>query len=106
MSQKIAKHYQMMQEQYPDYLEAVEKLGEVVKELGPIDGKRAQLLQLAASVAIKSEGATHSHAKRALEEGASKDEVRQVVLLLSNTIGFPAVMAGLTWVNDALDNKE
>jgi alkylhydroperoxidase/carboxymuconolactone decarboxylase family protein YurZ len=103
MSQKIAKHYQMVKDQFPEYLDAVERLGEVVKDLGPIDEKRAQLLQLAASVAIKSEGATHSHTKRALEAGASKSEIRHAVLLLSNTIGFPAVMAGLTWVNDVLE---
>jgi alkylhydroperoxidase/carboxymuconolactone decarboxylase family protein YurZ len=103
MSNEIAKHYQMVKEQFPEYLEAVERLGEVVKELGPIDQKRAQLLQLAASVAIKSEGGTHSHTKRALQAGASKEEIRHVVLLLSNTIGFPAVMAGLTWVNDVLE---
>lgn len=103
MSKKIAKHYEMVKEQFPEYLEAVERLGEVVKDLGPIDEKRAQLLQLTASVAIKSEGATHSHTKRALEAGASKAEIRHAVLLLSNTIGFPAVMAGLTWVNDVLE---
>ncbi|HEY9114276.1 MAG TPA: carboxymuconolactone decarboxylase family protein [Bacteroidales bacterium] len=105
MSKNIAKHYQMVKEQFPEYLEAVERLGEIAKDQGPIDEKRTQLLQLAASIAIKSEGATHSHTKRALEAGASKAEIRHVVLLLSNTIGFPAVMAGLTWVNDILDAK-
>jgi len=104
MSHIIAKHYQMVKEQFPEYLEAVERLGEVVKDLGPVDTKRAQLLQLAASVAIKSEGATHSHTKRALEAGASQAEIRHAVLLLTNTIGFPAVMAGLTWVNDILED--
>lgn len=104
MSHKIAKHYEMVKEQFPEYLEAVERLGEIVKDLGPIDERRAQLLQLAASVAIRSEGATHSHTKRALDAGASKSEIRQAVLLLSNTIGFPAVMAGLTWVNDVLED--
>ena len=103
MDHIIARHYQMMKEQFPEYLDAIERLGEVVKDLGPIDEKRAQLLQLAASVAVKSEGATHSHTKRALEAGASKSEIRHAVLLLSNTIGFPAVMAGITWVNDVLE---
>ena len=105
MNHKIAGHYEMVKEMFPEYLEAVERLGEVIKDLGPIDEKRAQIIQLAASIAIKSEGATHSHTKRALEAGASKEEIRHCVLLLSNTIGFPAVMAGLSWVNDIL-NKD
>ena len=100
MVKKIAKHYEMVKEYHPDYLEAVENLGEVAKNAGPIDGKTAQLIQLAASVACKSEGAVHSHTKRALEAGATKAEIRHSLLILTNTLGFPNVMAGLTWVND------
>lgn len=106
MSKKIAGHYEVVKENYPEYLEAVEKLGEITKDMGPIDERRAQLMQLAASVAIRSEGATHSHTKRALEAGASKEEIRHCVILLSNTIGFPAVMAGISWVNDILNEDK
>lgn len=103
MTKKVAKHYEMVKEYHPDYLKAVENLGEVAKSAGPIDAKTAQLIQLGASVAVKSEGAVHSHTKRALEAGASKDEIRHSLLILTNTLGFPNVMAGLSWVNDILD---
>lgn len=103
MKYKIADHYQKVKKYHPDYLEAVEQLGQTAKSSGPINEKTAQLIQLAASVSSKSEGATHSHTKRALEAGATAEEIRHCVLLLSNTIGFPAVMAGLSWVNDILD---
>lgn len=102
MKHKIASHYEMVKKYHPEYLDAVENLGKSVKDVGPIDEKTAQLIQLSASIASKSEGATHSHTKRALEAGASKDEIRHCVLLLSNTLGFPTVMAGLSWVNDIL----
>ena len=103
MNHKIASHYEMVKKYHPEYLEAVEKLGRMAKDAGPIDEKAAQLIQLAASIANKSEGATHSHTKRALKLGASKEEIRHCVLILTNTLGFPAVMAGLSWVNDVLD---
>ena len=67
MSHKIANHYEKVKKNHPEYLEAVEKLGLTAKNAGPIDEKNAQLIQLAASVASKSEGATHSHTKRALK---------------------------------------
>lgn len=102
MKHKIAPHYETVKKYHPEYLEAVEKLGETVKKDGPINEKTAQLIQLSASIASKSEGATHSHTKRALEAGASKEEIRHCVLLLTNTLGFPTVMAGLSWVNDIL----
>jgi len=103
MEHKISKHYEVVKKYHPDYLIAVEKLGETTKVAGPINTKMAQLIQLAASIAIKSEGATHSHTKRALDEGATKEEIRHTVLLLTNTLGFPNVMAGMTWVNDVLE---
>ena len=103
MNHKIASHYEMVKKYHPEYLEAVENLGLTAKNAGPIDEKTAQLIQLAASIANKSEGATHSHTKRALKLGASKEEIRHCVLLLTNTLGFPAVMAGLSWVNDILE---
>jgi len=102
MKHKIASHYKTVKKHHPEYLEAVENLGKTVKESGPIDEKTAQLIQLAASIASKSEGATHSHTKRAIEAGATKDEIRHCVLLLTNTLGFPTVMAGLSWVNDVI----
>lgn len=103
MSHKIANHYVMVKKYHPEYLDAVEKLGLTAKEAGPLDEKTAQLIQLAASIASKSEGATHSHTKRALKSGATKEEIRHCVLILTNTLGFPAVMAGLSWVNDILE---
>jgi 4-carboxymuconolactone decarboxylase len=103
MSKKIAKHYEMVKSHHPDYVNAVEKLGETAKNSGPIGGKTAELIQIAASIAIRSEGATHSHTKRALAAGASKEEIRHTVIILTNTLGFPNVMAGLSWVIDILD---
>ncbi|MBN2174195.1 MAG: carboxymuconolactone decarboxylase family protein [Bacteroidales bacterium] len=102
MKYKTANHYEEVRKHHPEYLEAVERLGELTKNMGPLDEKQAQLIQLAASIALKSEGAAHSHTKRALEAGATKEEIRQTVFLLTNTIGFPNVMAGITWVNDVL----
>ncbi|MBE0655347.1 MAG: carboxymuconolactone decarboxylase family protein [Bacteroidales bacterium] len=103
MTDKIASHYQTVKDFHPEYMEAVEKLGLAAKNAGPLDPKTAQLIQLAGSIACRSEGAVHSHTKRALEAGASREEIRHTVLVLTNTLGFPAVMAGMSWVNDILD---
>lgn len=50
-------------------MRAVDNLGKAVKEAGPIDEKTAHLIQLASAATVKSEGAVHSHARRALEAG-------------------------------------
>ncbi|UTW05305.1 carboxymuconolactone decarboxylase family protein [Amphritea atlantica] len=85
---------------YPDYATAVEQLGKAVRDAGPIDDKTAQLIQLAAAASIRSEGALHSHVRRARQAGASTEEIQHTLILLTSTIGLPAVMAALSWLED------
>jgi len=99
-----SRQYQKLARQFPGFVAAVEGLGKTVRSLGPIDEKNAQLIQLAAAAAIRSEGAVHSHARRALAAGATVDEVYHTLFLLASTVGFPTVVAALSWVEDILDN--
>jgi 4-carboxymuconolactone decarboxylase len=94
------KQYNRLAKRYPDYTAAVERLGETVKHAGPLEPKIAELIQLAAAATAHSEGAVHSHARRALKAGATTDEVHHAILLLTSTIGFPAVSAALSWIDD------
>ena len=103
MSKKIPNHYLKVKEKHPEFMDAVEKLGETSKEAGPLDKKTAHLIQLAAAVASHSEGSTHSHTRQLLQMGANEAEIRHAIILLTNTIGFPNVMAGLTWAKDIID---
>jgi 4-carboxymuconolactone decarboxylase len=94
--------YLRVKERYPEFVAAVESLGEAARSLGPLDEKTLQLVQLAAAAAVRSEGATHSHVRRALRAGASEDEIRHTLLALTSTIGFPNVTAALSWAEDIL----
>ena len=75
--------YWQLKKRYPAYLGAVEALGAAVREAGPLDEKTTQLVQLGAAAAIRSEGAVHSHVRRALEAGATAGEIRHAL----NTLG-------------------
>jgi AhpD family alkylhydroperoxidase len=97
---KLPDHYVSIRERFEGYSSALGDLGRTIRESGPIDEKNSQLIQLAASVAIRSEGAVHSHARRALQEGATADEVYQTLLLVTSTVGFPNVAAAISWVDD------
>jgi 4-carboxymuconolactone decarboxylase len=92
--------YDHLQQTQPQYIAAVEQLGTVVRQSGPLDPKTVHLVQLAAAAAIRSEGAVHSHVRRGLESGASLDEIRHAIIALTSTIGFPNVMAALSWIED------
>lgn len=102
MAKITSKQYLKVEESHPDFIKAVEALGKAARMAGPLDDRQGQLLQLAAAAAIRSEGAVHSHTKRALKAGATADEIRHALILLTSTIGFPNVMAALSWADDVL----
>jgi AhpD family alkylhydroperoxidase len=94
--------YLKMKKNYPDVLDAVEALGEAARKAGPLDSKTLHLIQLAAAAASRSEGAVHSHTRRALEAGASREEICHAIISLTSTIGFPNVTAAMSWATDVL----
>ncbi|MBN1831327.1 MAG: carboxymuconolactone decarboxylase family protein [Deltaproteobacteria bacterium] len=99
---KTPKWFDYVEQKHPKFVEALDQLGRSVREEGPLDSKTANLIQLAAAAAIRSEGAVHSHTKRALEAGAKQEEIIHAVILLTSTIGFPNVSAALSWIEDVV----
>lgn len=102
MAKVPVKHYQLMKREYPELMKAVEALGLAATSAGPLEEKTKHLVQLAAAAALGSEGAVHSHTRRALQAGASAEEVRHTLLLLVSTIGFPSMVAAMSWIDDVL----
>lgn len=93
-------------EDFPEIWDAYGRLGAACAEAGPLDERERRLVKLAFAMGAASEGATHSHVRRALDEGISVDELRHVAMLAVPTLGFPRAVAGLTWVDDVLDEDE
>jgi len=100
---KIPKHFERFVKEQPEVAAAYENLGQAVRSAGPLDPKSQALIKLAISTGARMEGAVHAHTRKALSAGVTPDEVRQAVLLAMPTIGFPNMMAALSWVNDILD---
>ena len=103
---KYPKNYTLIQKRYPKLMRAYEEVGRLARETGPIDDKTGNLIQLAASVALRSEGGVHSHVRRAMEAGVSREEIYQTIALLVNTVGFPVAAAAFSWVNDLIGKKK
>jgi len=99
---KIPTRFQQFGEKYPAIMRAYESLGAATQEAGPLDPKTRCLVKLAIATGALREGAVHSHARRALQAGCDPDEIRHVVLLATTTLGFPSMMAALSWVEDVL----
>jgi alkylhydroperoxidase/carboxymuconolactone decarboxylase family protein YurZ len=85
---------------YPDIWDAYAALGKACSEAGPVSGETARLVKLALAIGALSEGAVHSHARRALEEGVAPEALHQVALMAIPTLGFPQAVRALTWIED------
>lgn len=106
MAKRVPGFYLAVKRQHPELFAAVEALGEAARRAGPLDAKTVHLVQLGAAAAARSEGAVHSHARRALESGATPQEVRHALLCVTSTIGFPNVTAALSWAEDVLSKAK
>jgi AhpD family alkylhydroperoxidase len=99
---QLPKAYESFKKAYPKVWQAYDRLGAAVHDSGPLEKKNRELLKLAMAIGARLEGAVHSHTRRALEAGATAQEIRHVVLLGVTTLGFPHTVAALTWVEDDL----
>jgi 4-carboxymuconolactone decarboxylase len=86
--------------QHPELWEAFQRLGEQASRAGPLDLRTRRLVHLALAIASGSEGATHSHARRALDEHLSAEELEHVAMLAITALGWSHAVRGLSWVRD------
>jgi 4-carboxymuconolactone decarboxylase len=90
---------------HPELWAAYQRFGEQVSDAGPLDDRCRRLVHLAFAIASGSEGATHSHVRRGLEQGLTAQELDHVALLAATTLGWPQAIKGLTWVRDVTKAK-
>ncbi|AEB12574.1 carboxymuconolactone decarboxylase family protein [Marinithermus hydrothermalis] len=94
--------YQNLRARYPDLAAAYDALGDAAHQAGPLPERERRLVKLALAIGAGLEGAVHSHTRKALEAGLTPDELRHAALLAVTTLGLPAAVRALSWVEDEL----
>jgi len=84
----------------PELWAAFQALGEATGRAGPLNEREQRLVNLALAIGADSEGATHSHSRRAMAEGLAGEELEHVAFLAVTTLGWPRAIRGLTWIRD------
>ena len=90
--------YKEFRHRFSDISKEYDNLAIKCHKWGPLDEKTRRLVKLGIAIGLCSEGAVRSHTRRALESGATPDEIRHVVLLSFTTIGFPNMNAAIKWI--------
>lgn len=99
---QLPKPYQLFRREHPRIYAAYEALGAAAADAGPLDAKTRELVRLGMAAANRSESAVESHTHRALDAGATPDEIEHALALGINTIGFSTMMAALSWAKQAI----
>lgn len=102
---KLPPNFRWLTEKFGKVLDTHQQLGQMLADAGPLNSKEIELIKLAAAAATQSEGSVHSHTKRALQAGASPDEIYHTLILLISTVGFPTAAAALSWAREILGDK-
>jgi alkylhydroperoxidase/carboxymuconolactone decarboxylase family protein YurZ len=103
ISANLPQTFQEFIARFPAVASAHESTAKVVDDAGPLDRKTCELIKLGISVGAGLETATRSHTRRAMECGASREEVEQAILLAMTTCGFPRTVAAWRWARNDLD---
>jgi 4-carboxymuconolactone decarboxylase len=103
---KVPKRFHEFSQKYSKIFAAYEKLAGECHKLGPLNERDRTLVKLGVATGSHMEGAVHSQVRKALDLGMHPDEIRHAILLSTTAIGFPGMMAALTWAEDTLNKKD
>ncbi len=98
--QKLPAGASRLASRHPEIWESFTELGERCAGAGPLDTRTRHLVKLALAAGAGLEGAVHSHARRALAEGVTAEEIRHVALLAIPTLGLSTAVRSMTWIDD------
>ena len=90
-------------EQCPEIWSAYSSLGKACAEAGPLNDREKRLVKLAFAIGAASEGAAHSHSRRAASDGIENSALNQVALLVIGPLEPPRAVAAKTWIEDQTD---
>jgi 4-carboxymuconolactone decarboxylase len=99
---KIPKHFQEFTKKYTQIASAYENLAAECRKSGPLNEREQTLIKLGVAIGSCREGSVHSQIRKGLDSGLKPDDIRHAVLLATTAIGFPAMMATLSWAEDVL----
>ena len=100
------RRYDALSRRHPELAQAYEGLVAACQEAGPLPPHEIALLKVAVSIGRGSSRSVHAHARKALEAGVAPDALRHLVLVSLPTIGLPATLDALKWVDECIDERD
>jgi len=96
-SEKLPKTFKSFISKYPEIGQAHEAVAKAADKAGPLDAKTCLLIKVGVCVGAGLESALRANVRKAMQAGATEQEVEQAILQGMNTIGFPGTVAAWSW---------
>ena len=100
--QQVPKTFQEFIKRHPQIGAAYERLSDECQKSGPLSERERAIAKLGIAAGSHMEGSVHSQVRKALDAGLEPNEIRHVITLGLTAIGFPRMMAALSWAEDIL----
>ena len=100
---KLPGTYKQFIARFPELGNAHEAVAKAVDGYGPLDAKQCALIKIGISLGAGLESALRAHVRRALQHGATQQEIEQAILLGMNTVGFPRTVAAWAWARQQFE---
>jgi alkylhydroperoxidase/carboxymuconolactone decarboxylase family protein YurZ len=101
----LPKVYEKFSSEYPELFQQYNQLGTACRNAGPLDEKTQNLVKLGISIGVNSRGGVMSSTRKAIESGASPEEIVHAALLAMTNTGFPNMIAALGWVEEVISQE-
>jgi 4-carboxymuconolactone decarboxylase len=102
---KVPVRFQEFNKKHPRIAEAYEGLAAECHKAGPLNETERALVKLGIAIGSGMEGSVHSQVRKALDAGLRPSEIEHAFLLGLTALGFPSMMAALTWAEDILSKE-
>jgi alkylhydroperoxidase/carboxymuconolactone decarboxylase family protein YurZ len=102
MSAYLPDVYLRFRDRFPEVADALDQLGQSTEIAGPLDSRTQRLVTLGIAIGGLAEGAIRSNVRKAAgRRGDSRRDIPRRHPAIT-TVGFPAAIAGLGWVDEVL----
>jgi 4-carboxymuconolactone decarboxylase len=88
---------------YPALGDAHERVAVAVEAAGPLDRLTCELIKIGICAGAGLDSALRAHVRKAMQQGASREQVEQAILLAMNTCGFPRTVAAWQWAQEQFE---
>ena len=102
-SSERPRRWRQLEADQPELVAAYDRLSEACRRAGPLDEAAVAIVKLSISVGRGAHRTVHAHAKKALRAGADPMALRQVAFLALPTVGLPATLDALAWIDESIE---